>query len=111
VEKSELQLTESICHSEDKLLLGEDCEERKSLLEEEFEDYKDNKPMMWFECEDEVPAWHDTKETLLTWHESEVGPLLVCYDVHEMHFNIRATHIIADGGFLGFDAMWGFKWT
>ncbi|KDR15755.1 hypothetical protein L798_10298 [Zootermopsis nevadensis] len=74
VEKSELQVTESMYHSEDKLLLDEDYEESKSLLEEESEDYKDSKLMMWFECEEEMPMWHDTEKTFQTWHESEVGP-------------------------------------
>lgn len=74
MEKSELQVTESMYHSEDKLLLDEDYEESKSLLEEESEDYKDSKLMMWFECEEEMPMWHDTEKTFQTWHESEVGP-------------------------------------
>jgi hypothetical protein len=110
VEKSELQLTESIYHSEDKLLLGEDYEESESLLEEESEDYKDSKLMMWFECEDEIPVWRDTEETLLTWHESEVGPLPICPDNPGNVFCIRTINMIVDGGFLGCDAMWTCKW-
>jgi hypothetical protein len=69
-------VAENVYKSEDKLLIGEENEGDKPVLEAKSEDYKDNKLMMWFECEDAVPALYSTDETLLTWHESEVGPLL-----------------------------------
>ena len=60
--------------SEDELLVGEEYEERKPYLEES-EDTEDKKLRTWFECDDARPTWCDTEETLLTWHENEVGPL------------------------------------
>jgi hypothetical protein len=79
---------------EDKLRMSEEDEESKPLLEEEFEDYKDSKLLTWFECEDAVSAtWCDTEETLLTWHESEVGPLPVC---HVKEINLASKQCIHD---------------
>jgi hypothetical protein len=77
-----------VTETEEKPLLGEDYDESKPLLQEESEDYKDNKLIMWFECEDEIPVRHDSEETLLTWHESEVGPLPICHDVQEKYFTL-----------------------
>jgi hypothetical protein len=72
---------------EDRLLVGEECEENKPVLEE---DYKDSKLLTWFECEEAVSAaWCNTELTSLTWHESEVGPLLLCHEIREINFESK----------------------
>jgi hypothetical protein len=84
VEKLDFQLTENIYQPEDRLLGGEECEENKPILEE---DYKDSKLLTWFECEDVVSAaWYNTELTSPMWHESKVGPMPICHDVKEMNF-------------------------
>jgi hypothetical protein len=69
-------VTVNTYESEDELLVGDEYEEHKPYLEES-EDNEDKKLLTWFECEDVIPAWCSTEETLLTWHESEVGPMPV----------------------------------
>ena len=69
-------VTLNMCESEDELLVSKEYEEHKPYLEEP-EDNEDKKLVTWFECEDAIPAWCNSEETLLTWHESEVGPLPV----------------------------------
>jgi hypothetical protein len=69
---------------DDKRLASEKCEENKALLEE---DYKDSKLLTWFECEDAISTtWCSTEETPVTWHESKVGPLLICCGIKETNF-------------------------
>ncbi|GFG33539.1 hypothetical protein Cfor_03446 [Coptotermes formosanus] len=65
-------VTVNTYESEDELLVGDEYEEHKPYLEES-EDNEDKKLLTWFECEDVIPAWCSTEETLLTWHESEVA--------------------------------------
>jgi hypothetical protein len=73
-------VTRNLKKSEDELIVGVEYDERQPYLEES-EDSEDKKLLMLFECEDAIPVWWDSEGTLLTWNESEVGPLPLCHDI------------------------------